>query len=68
MITVEDDGKGFVYDQTLYQGMGLKNVEYRAQYLKGKFSVESGPGHGTIMVVEIPIKAFKQRDLSTINS
>jgi len=31
MITVEDDGKGFLYDQSLYQGMGLKNVEFRAQ-------------------------------------
>jgi two-component system NarL family sensor kinase len=55
IITVEDDGNGFDFENTQYQGMGLKNVEYRAQYLKGKFSVESSPGVGTIMVVEIPI-------------
>jgi len=67
MITVEDDGEGFAYNQTQYQGMGLKNVEYRAQYLKGKFSVDSTPGNGTIMVVEIPTKAIKQKDTSLFN-
>ena len=67
MITVEDDGEGFAYNQTQYQGMGLKNVEYRAQYLKGKFSVDSTPGNGTIMVVEIPTKAIKHKDISLFN-
>ena len=67
MITVEDDGEGFAYNQTQYQGMGLKNVEYRAQYLKGKFSVDSSPGNGTIMVVEIPTKAIKHKDTSLFN-
>lgn len=68
MITVEDDGQGFEYNQSLYQGMGLKNVEYRAQYLKGKFSVESSPGAGTIMVVEIPVNNVKNKDESVFTS
>lgn len=58
MITVEDDGKGFEYNSTEYSGMGLKNVEYRTQYLKGKVTFDSGPGSGTIVVVEIPVTQF----------
>ncbi|HRG43636.1 MAG TPA: histidine kinase [Saprospiraceae bacterium] len=65
IITVEDDGNGFDFENTQYQGMGLKNVEYRAQYLKGKFSVESSPGVGTIMVVEIPINKNHQPNQSS---
>ena len=68
MITVEDDGRGFEYNQMLYQGMGLKNVEYRAQYLKGKFSVESSPGQGTIMVVEIPSESIKHKETSLFSA
>ncbi|WKZ64039.1 MAG: sensor histidine kinase [Saprospiraceae bacterium] len=62
MITVEDDGKGFEYSTTGYSGMGLKNVEYRTQYLRGKVTFDSSPGSGTIVVVEIPVHQFVRNE------
>jgi signal transduction histidine kinase len=53
-ITVEDDGKGF--DTTLLKGtkgMGWGNIESRVEYLKGKVDVQSEPGKGTSVLIEI---------------
>jgi signal transduction histidine kinase len=53
-ITVEDDGKGFD-PQTLQNttGMGWSNLQSRIDYLKGKLHVQSAPGKGTSVVIEI---------------
>ena len=38
MITVEDNGKGFdTSDKEKFDGIGLKNIRTRVEYLKGKF-------------------------------
>jgi signal transduction histidine kinase len=53
-ITVEDDGKGF--DTGLLQnnkGMGWSNIQSRIDYLKGKLDVQSAPGKGTSVLIEI---------------
>jgi signal transduction histidine kinase len=43
---VKDDGVG--YDSTTKQiGLGLKNMETRVKYLKGKYRFTSTPNHGT---------------------
>ncbi len=55
-ITIEDDGVGF--DKNKIQkkeGIGLKNIENRVFYLNGKLTVESGPGNGTLILVDIRI-------------
>lgn len=55
-ITVEDDGKGF--DTVILKGtkgLGWSNLRSRIDYLKGKIDVQSAPGKGTSVLVEIAI-------------
>jgi len=55
VIMVEDDGIGF--DTTLIhkQGhLGLLGIQERAQMLAGDINIESKPGGGTTLVVEVP--------------
>jgi signal transduction histidine kinase len=53
-ITVEDNGKGF--DQnilTTSDGMGYLNLNNRVAYLNGKMDIQSSPGNGTFVNIEI---------------
>ncbi len=55
-ITVEDDGKGFdttALDQS--DGIGWRNIQNRIEFLKGKLDVQSTPGKGTSIMIEITI-------------
>ena len=60
VITVEDDGSGFHYDLNKYSGMGIKNVDYRVNYLKGELIVDTSPGNGTMTVIEIPNETLSE--------
>jgi two-component system NarL family sensor kinase len=56
MITVEDTGKGF--DSSLLNdanGIGWLNIKNRVEYLKGKVDVQSAPGKGTSVNIDIDI-------------
>jgi signal transduction histidine kinase len=54
-LTVQDDGKGFsVRPGGLIKTLGLQNVEGRLWYLKGKLNLETFPGRGTAIFIEIP--------------
>lgn len=56
-ITVEDDGIGFdPTDSTFKFGMGLLNVESRVHKLDGELNVDSTPGKGTTVFVDIPLQ------------
>ncbi len=53
--TIEDNGKGFdTSDASIRNGIGLKNIETRINYLKGEVNIDSSPGHGTVTVINIP--------------
>ncbi len=52
-LTVTDDGVGFDIQSTP-KGMGLVNLPKRAEAIGADFSIESEPGSGTRVVVEIP--------------
>jgi len=55
-VTVEDDGNGF--DASLLKesdGMGWLNIQNRVEFLKGRIDVQSGPGKGTSVMIEINI-------------
>jgi len=52
-LSVEDDGGGYNYDRT-NQGMGLKNINRRVEYLGGKITIESADLE-TITMIEIPV-------------
>ncbi len=55
-VTVEDDGKGF--DTTILrrpQGIGWHNIQNRIEFLKGKLDVNSQPGNGTSVHIELNV-------------
>ncbi len=55
-IIVEDDGRGFdpraMHDS---EGMGLGSIEKRVEHLEGTMEVDSTPGKGTNILIDIPI-------------
>ncbi len=53
ILMIEDDGKGF--DVTANrEGYGLKNMEARVTLLKGTLQIDSQPGKGASILIEIP--------------
>lgn len=53
-LTVRDDGKGFAHNvQAGMGGFGLMGISERAQLLGGRAGVESIPGEGTTVMIEI---------------
>jgi two-component system NarL family sensor kinase len=56
-VTVEDDGKGF--DPSILKnakGIGWNNIESRIDFMKGKVDIQSAPGDGTSVLIELPVK------------
>jgi two-component system, NarL family, sensor kinase len=54
--TIEDNGKGFdATDKTKFEGIGLKNITTRVEYLKGTVDFDSSPGKGTLVAIHIPL-------------
>ena len=58
LITVEDDGRGFDPQRleagSARRGLGLVGIRERASGLGGTFRLESSPGKGTRLSVELP--------------
>lgn len=55
-ITVEDDGRGF--DTGILKkskGIGWDNILNRVEFLKGKLDIDSQPGKGTSVHIELTI-------------
>ncbi len=52
---VEDDGRGFEVDDTRPGALGLVGMRERAALLDGRISIESAPGRGTTLAVEVPV-------------
>ena len=56
VLTVEDNGKGMdagVLNQST--GIGWKNIQSRVDFLQGRLDVQSQPGNGTSVMIEITI-------------
>lgn len=59
--TVEDDGHGFARDAASPGGgLGLIGMNERARNAGGRFEVESVPGEGTVVRVEIPARRVER--------
>lgn len=52
---IEDDGKGFELAEHA-EGNGLKNLAARTTLMNGKITIDTAPGKGTSVVIEIPMK------------
>ena len=55
ILSVSDNGKGFINSNEGNNGTGIANMRRRAEWLKGKCMVESEPGDGTKIKIEMPI-------------
>jgi NarL family two-component system sensor histidine kinase YdfH len=58
VITVLDDGVGFDIAQTQPAGhFGLLGLRERARLTGGRLEIHSTPGHGTRLVLRVPLQA-----------
>ena len=55
VLIVEDNGKGFDSEKIKNQGIGIKNIASRVEYLNGSVNFDSAMGRGTSVIVEIPL-------------
>ena len=51
-LTIKDDGTGFIPSENK-RGNGLKNMQARADEIGARFNIQSQPGTGTILSVEV---------------
>jgi len=56
-LNVTDNGVGFVTTDRTGHGLGLRSMDERVRLAKGTFIATSAPGHGTSVVVQIPLAA-----------
>ena len=57
-VLVADDGKGFDA-ATARQGRGMRSLKERAKALDGELVVESAPGEGTTVTLDLPLRPPK---------
>ena len=61
-VMVSDNGKGFetperMGDLARVGRLGLAGMQERAELLGGTLTIDTGPGRGTTLTVEVPLKA-----------
>jgi two-component system sensor histidine kinase UhpB len=61
-LTIRDDGRGFKLDEVLQgegsrTGWGLIGIQERASLIGGQYEIDSAPGHGTVIRVQVPLMA-----------
>ncbi len=55
-IIVEDHGVGFDTNNIKSNGIGLSNMKERIATIGGEFTIDSVPGEGTTVIIDIPFK------------
>ncbi len=54
--TIEDNGKGFdTRDRSKFDGIGLKNIQARIEFLKGTVDFNSSANNGTLVAIHVPM-------------
>jgi two-component system, NarL family, sensor histidine kinase DegS len=63
-MTVADNGRGFERERVMMAGdshYGLQFMQERARLLGGRLQVQSAPGAGTRVVLEVPLVSSDER-------
>jgi signal transduction histidine kinase len=65
-ISVKDEGKGFgpvaaEAKDGVISGFGLFTIKERVMFLGGRFDIESAPGKGCSVILEIPKKIWQKK-------
>jgi two-component system sensor histidine kinase DegS len=55
-VVIEDDGRGFDPGADREGGLGLLGMQERIELVDGRLLVESRPGQGTTVAVEVPLR------------
>jgi len=67
LATIEDDGAGFEPKCARHTpGIGLASMRERVQFVDGEFTIQSEPGHGTVIDLSVPL--HRRRNEKTENS
>jgi two-component system sensor histidine kinase UhpB len=53
VLEASDDGRGFAFDQS-ERGLGISGMRERALLVGGELTIESRPGHGTTVRLDVP--------------
>jgi len=61
-LSIRDNGRGFVAGEVVGKGIGLLGIEERVRELGGRLSIESGPGKGTCLAVQLPLEVRSGSD------
>ena len=59
-LTVEDDGGGFLPEESRGRGIGLIGIRERVGELGGSVEIFSQPGKGTLIRAELPLQEARQ--------
>ena len=59
---IQDDGPGFSQERSAGKGLGLKSIEERVKLIGGKVKVNSRPGSGTEIEVQVPALAGARQE------
>lgn len=59
LLTIRDDGGGFIVNQPRKSGMGLKSMEERAELIGGELVIESRLGVGTKIILKYPYQKLE---------
>jgi PAS domain S-box-containing protein len=54
-LSITDDGKGFNPDKVSKKGLGLSNIMSRADLFGGRVTIQSAPGRGCKLRVQVPV-------------
>ncbi len=57
-LRVEDNGKGFDNKPTVIEGHGLRSIRERCELLNGTLTVQTHPGQGTMLQVDLPAQTL----------
>jgi signal transduction histidine kinase len=57
-LTIQDDGIGFHPDKKI-PGIGLRNIRNRVGYYNGQVRIQSAPGQGCTLTVNIPLPSLE---------
>ncbi|MDG1572272.1 sensor histidine kinase [Robiginitalea sp. M366] len=64
-LTIEDDGIGFdLHAAEKEKGMGLKSMAFRTEFIGGTLDLNSRPGVGTLVTINIPLTDTDQARLN----
>jgi signal transduction histidine kinase len=59
LLQVKDNGSGLSAARLENsEGFGLRNMRERASEIDGRFEIQTAPGHGTSIIVTVPISSF----------